>query len=150
MLTLTPDGADFIARWEGFSSTVYRDAAGHPTIGVGHLIQPGETFTRITEGEALDLLMQDARRVASPVDAALLFPVKPYQADAIISLAFNVGGYAVARSTLVRRINENRLLDAAGEFSRWNRAGGRVLRGLVKRRAAETRMFLFADYSGAP
>lgn len=150
MLNLSPEGAAFIAGWEGFRGSMYRDAAGHPTIGFGHLIRPGENWTRISEGDALDLLMQDAEREAAPVDARLLHPLKPYQQDALISIAFNCGGYAIARSTLVRRLNENRLSDAANEFLRWDKAGGQPLRGLAKRRAAEHRLFLFADYSGRP
>lgn len=145
-LKLSASGAEFIARFEGFSATAYRCPAGHPTIGFGHLIRPDESFTRISEGDALDLLMEDAQRNAAPVDARLLCPLKPHQADALISLAFNVGGYAVANSTLLRRINEGRIEEAGDEFLRWNKAGGRVLKGLVHRRAAERRIFLFADY----
>lgn len=150
MLTLTTDGAEFIARWEGFSPVPYRCPAGEVTIGYGHVIRPGESFTRITQGAALDLLISDAVRVTQPVDARLLHPLKPFQADALISLAFNVGGYAVGRSTLVRRLNEGDIAAAADEFLRWNKAAGRVLSGLSKRRAAERNLFLFADYSGAP
>ena len=152
MLNLSNAGAEFISRWEGFSAAPYQDVAGHWTVGYGHLIRPGESFTRIlTQGEALDLLMEDATRNAGPVAARLLYPVAQHQADAIISLAYNVGGYAVANSTLLRLLNASLPdVDVASQFLRWNRAGGRVVRGLVKRRAAERRLFLNADYSGAP
>ena len=151
MLKLTPDGAEFIARWEGFRSRVYRDAVWLPTIGFGHLIRPGEEWTSISEADALDLLMIDATREAAPVAERLLYPLNPYQTDALISLACNCGGYAIARSTLVRFLNAGiSRAQVADEFLRWNRAGGQVVRGLTKRRHAERSLFLFADYSGSP
>lgn len=149
MLRLSTPGAEFIAHFEGFSPVCYRCPAGYETIGFGHRIRPGETLVRVTYGEALDLLMQDADREAAPVDAALKVAVNTHEADAIISLAFNAGGYAIARSTLVKKLNAGDKSGAADEFLRWNKANRKVLGGLVRRRNAERRVFLFADYEQA-
>lgn len=155
--TLTPDGADFIAAWEGFVALPYRCPAGYPTIGYGHVIQPGERWAepgaRIGQAEALDLLMQDAARTAAPVARALAgATLKPFEVDALSSLAFNMGGFAIARSTLVRLLQQG--VRDVDQFLRWVyvREGAKMVRsrGLERRREAERKMFLFADYSGRP
>jgi len=142
VLTLSPEGAAFIARFEGFRATPYRCPAGKLTIGYGHVIQGTETLVEISQGDALSLLQQDATREAAPVARALTVPLTRYQADALISLAFNVGGGAVRKSTLLQRINAGRLTDAADEFLRWNRIGKVESRGLTRRRQAERDLFL--------
>lgn len=145
-LALSRQGAEFIARFEGFRATPYLCPAGHLTIGFGHRIGPTEEFSRLTEGEALDLLLHDAAREAAPVAAALQAQVAQHQADALISLAFNVGGRKIARSTLMRLLASGNALEAAQEFRKWNKAGGRESRGLGLRRAAETRLFTTGEY----
>jgi lysozyme len=145
-LELSDDGAEFIARFEGFSSTKYVCPAGKPSIGYGHVIPPGETLERVTTQEALALLQADATREAEAVRRALTVSLKPHQADALISLAYNCGGRAIARSTLVARLNDGFLNDAAEEFLKWNKIGRVESRGLTRRRIAERTLFLTGDY----
>jgi len=145
-LQLSHEGAAFIARFEGFRADVYRCPAGFPTIGFGHRIQSGESFAQITESAALDLLMQDATLNASRIARALTVPLTQFQADALISIAFNAGGGAIRRSTLLRYLNQGYFADAAEEFLRWTKAGGKTSRGLVPRRTAERELFLTGDY----
>ena len=149
-LSMTEAGVEFLSRQEGFRSRPYLDQAGKPTIGYGHLIRPGETFDAIGEPEALVLLKRDVARVAIPVQTALRVPLKPYQADAVLSLAYNVGGAAVAKSTLMRLLNAGSVIRTADQFTRWNKitVKGRkvVSEGLSARRERERRLFLFADY----
>jgi len=149
-LSMTEAGVEFLSRQEGFRSRPYLDQAGKPTIGYGHLIRPGETFDVINEPKALLLLKLDMERIAKPVQTALRVELKPYQADAVLSLTFNVGGAAVARSTLLRHLNAGNIGAAADQFSRWNKitVNGRkvVSNGLSTRRERERRLFLFADY----
>lgn len=148
-LTLTRVGAAFIAQFEGFKATVYRCPAGKPTIGFGHIIRPGEYFEAVSREQAMVLLQRDADREAAPVARALDVPLTTYQADALISLAFNCGGTAIARSTLVSRLNAGLITDAADEFLRWNKVKGVVVDGLTKRRAIERQLFMTGDY-GVP
>lgn len=145
-LHLSPEGATFIARFEGFKPAVYRCPAGFPTIGYGHKLQSGESFSQITESAALDLLMQDATQEAAPVARALTVPLTQFQADAVISLAFNAGGGSIRRSTLLRYLNQGYFNDAAEQFLRWTKAGGKTSRGLVRRRKAERELFLTGNY----
>jgi lysozyme len=146
-LTLTPEGAAFIAKFEGFRATVYRCPAGKPTIGFGHVIRPGEYFEAVSRPQGMVLLQRDADREAAPVGRALDVPLTTYQQDALISLAFNCGGNAIARSTLVRRLNAGLMSDAAMEFMRWAKVKGVVVRGLAQRREAERKLFLTGEYA---
>ena len=145
-LALSPAGAAFIARFEGFRAVPYRCPAGKLTIGYGHAIQPGEQFSSLTPDEALTLLQQDATREAAPLGRALTVDLLPHEADALISLAFNCGGRTIARSTLVRLLNAGEAQEAAHQFGKWNKAGGRESRGLTLRRAAEQRLFTTGEY----
>lgn len=148
ILTLSPAGAELIGAFEGFRSTVYSCPAGFTTIGYGHRLLPTEDIHRVTEGEALGLLMQDAAREAAPVGRALQVPLEQHQMDALISLAFNCGGGAIARSTLVKLINEDAPRERiVAAWAQWNKAGGRVSRGLIRRRAAELRLFVDGEYA---
>lgn len=147
MLTLSKPGAEFIARFEGFRREQYICLSGHATIGYGHRLLPTEDIHRVTEGEAIDMLMQDAAREAAPVGRALHIPLEQHQMDALISLAFNCGGRAIARSTLVRLLNEEAPQERiVAAWAQWNKAGGRISRGLMQRRAAELRLFLDGEY----
>ena len=147
---LTDAGLDFLCRQEGFRARPYLDQAGKPTIGYGHLIRAGETFDALTEPEAQVLLRIDVARVAAPVRTALRVPLKPHQADAVISLAFNVGGAAITASTLMKLLNGGSFDMAADQFPRWNKitVNGRKVAstGLTARRERERKLFLFADY----
>jgi lysozyme len=149
-LSMTEDGVDFLSRQEGFRSCPYLDQAGKPTIGYGHLIRAGEMFDTIAESEALALLKLDVARIAKPVADAIRVELKPCQADAVLSLAYNVGGAAVANSTLLSLLNAGDIGGAADQFSRWNKitVNGRkvVSKGMSTRRERERRLFLFADY----
>jgi lysozyme len=146
-LQLSPEGAAFIAEFEGFRAKVYRCPAGKPTIGYGHVIQPGEYFEAVTRDQALVLLRRDAEREAAPISRHLKVDLSQNQQDALISLAFNCGGRSIARSTLVDCLNQGRTDDAANEFLRWNKIGRAESRGLTRRRIAERRLFLFGDYA---
>ena len=145
-LHLTPEGAAFIARFEGFRATPYVCPAGKRTVGFGHVILPGEFFTTVTRDQALTMLKTDAALNAAPAGRWLNVPLTPYQADALISLAFNVGGFAVRHSTLLRKINAGLMTDAAKEFLRWDKIGKAQSRGLARRREAEKNLFLTGDY----
>lgn len=150
LLHMTDAGLDFLCRQEGFRSRPYLDSAGKPTIGYGHLIKRGETFDAIPDYQAIALLKTDLARIAALVAEAVKVEPKPYQIDAILSLAYNVGGPTVANSTLLRLFNAGSIGGAADQFLRWNKitVDGRkiVSPGLTARRERERRLFLFADY----
>lgn len=141
-LSLGKNGLELIKNFEGCVLKVYLDAIGLPTIGYGHLIKPGESFTKITQKEAEDLLKSDAQIFVDGVNKLLEVKVTQNQFDALVSIAFNIGLGNLKSSTLLRLINAGDYKGAADQFPRWNKAGGKVLNGLTNRRNAERDLFL--------
>ncbi len=141
-MQLSNNGLKMIKQFEGCSLTVYKDVAGFPTIGVGHLIKPGEKFTTITQAQADDLLRSDARRFEIGVSNLVTVPLTQNQFDALVSFSFNLGLNALTTSTLLKKLNSGDYKGAADEFLKWNRAGGKVVQGITNRRTEERRIFL--------
>ena len=140
-------GIDLIKSFEGFRSAPYRDAVGIPTIGYGMTIYPdGRKVTMadkpITEAEAVAGLRNLLGRYEQAVERYAQIKLCQHQFDALTSLAYNIGNEALRTSTLMRHLNQGDLTSAANQMLRWNRAGGRVLAGLTRRRQAERAMFL--------
>lgn len=141
---------DLIERFEGFSATVYQDAAGLWTIGYGHLVKPGEPYhpygpvKEITREQAAELFERDTAEARACVDGAVTVALTENQRAALVSFVFNVGCGAFRTSTLLAKLNRGDYDGAAAEFGRWKRAGGRVVPGLVARRATEAELFLTA------
>lgn len=136
-------GLELIQHFEGFEAEIYIDAAGYPTIGYGHLIKPGEDFSNgISEAQAAALLAQDVGFAEYAVRRLIHTPLVQSQFDALVSFTFNLGGGALQRSTLRRKVNRAEHTEVPDEFMRWVFAGGRRLRGLMRRRQAEAQLYL--------
>lgn len=141
----SPDGIMLLHHYEGCELTAYPDPAtgGDPwTIGYGNT---GPGITRgmtITQAEA-DVMFSE--RLASEfepgVSAALAPQATQGQFDACVSLAYNIGVAAFRASTLVRKFNAGDIAGAADQFLRWDKAAGKSMRGLRRRRAAERALF---------
>ena len=140
MMQISKAGLDLIKQFEGLYLKAYRCPAGVPTIGYGHTagVAMGQT---ITQQQADDYLRRDVRQFERAVARLVSVPLTQGQFDALVSFAFNLGEGALAQSTLLRLLNAGDYAGAAAQFDRWNKAGGRVLPGLVRRRAAERALF---------
>lgn len=143
---MTETGIQMLQMFEGCRLKPYLDAAGKGTIGWGHLILPGESFDTITREQADDLLLSDITKhehgLLSLINRGETWPS---EIDALVSLVFNIGGSAFKRSTLLRLWNEGApRSEVADQFPRWNKASGKVLKGLTRRRCAEAACFLGA------
>ena len=153
-LQLSAAGAAFIGRFEGFRAQLYDDAAGHCTIGYGHLVhhgpcngsEPAEFVAGITEPRAAQLLQQDASAAAAAINRSVTVPLSQHQFDALVSFVFNVGTGAFGGSTLLRRLNAGEHAAVPTELNKWVNAGGQRLQGLVNRRAAEGALFSNGTY----
>lgn len=127
-------------------------------IGYGHVIRAGEQRRAITAEEAEMLFDWDMHYFDDGLSAMLLRPIAQCQYDALCSFAYNVGldvdddniAEGLGDSTLLRYVNAGDFPSAACEFAKWNKANGKIINGLVKRRAAERAMFEHGDYSGRP
>lgn len=140
VMQISKAGLDLIKQFEGLYLKAYRCPAGVPTIGYGHTagVAMGQT---ITQQQADDYLRRDVRQFERAVARLVRVPLTQGQFDALVSFAFNLGEGALAQSTLLRLLNSGDYAGAAAQFDRWNKAGGRVLPGLVRRRAAERALF---------
>lgn len=145
-MNLSSGGILLLEQLEGKRNSMYIDSAGHPTIGIGHLILPTEGWMNtatLTDDQVYTLLRSDIRRFEIAVANAIKVPLEQEQFDALVILAFNIGTGAFATSTVVQRINakdtQARIVEAWGW---WNKANGQVLQGLVNRRNAEIELFV--------
>lgn len=124
---------------EGYRSEAYIPIKGDvPTIGFGTTegVQLGD---KITPVQALARAVADVGRYEGALRRCVKVPLYQHEYDAYISLSYNIGGGAFCGSTLVRKLNASDYVGACEEILRWNKAGGKVLRGLVIRREAEYR-----------
>jgi lysozyme len=154
MMYISEDAVQMIARHEGLRLRAYRDAVGVWTIGYGHTAMAGAPFPKdgmtITLSEAVAILRRDIAAVEQQVLSLVTVPISINHLGALVSFAFNVGtdvdadtkAEGLGDSTLLRHVNAGRFDAAAAEFSKWVKADGRTLPGLVKRREEERQLFL--------
>ena len=134
-----------LERWEGLRLKAYRDVGGIWTIGYGHTgpdVYAGKT---ITVEQAADLALVDIEEASDAVNRGVKVPITQNQFDALVSLTYNIGVGAFARSTCLRRLNQRDFDGAAEALTWWNKVKGRVVDGLVNRRNAEKELFLTPD-----
>jgi lysozyme len=141
------DAVSLGEEFEGFSAKPYRDPAGVWTIGYGSTHdQLGHPITAhtpaITKVIAEGLMRRDLTKAAIEVSADVHVPMTKEERAALIDFVYNVGIGAFKASTLLRKLNAGDYHGAADEFARWDQAGGHVLAGLIRRRAAERAEFL--------
>jgi len=142
MRHITEDGLRLIRRFEGFSALPYVCPGGYLTVGYGHVVKNPDAFRQpITEDEATQILAVDIQAAEKAVLRLITVPLTNGQFDALVSFTFNLGAGALQRSTLRRKVNREEHADVPGELMKWVWAGGRKLKGLVKRRAAEVEIY---------
>lgn len=121
--------------WEGVSLTPYTDIVGVQTVCYG---ETNVAMRKYTMAECDELLQSDLGRRLAELGKCIHMPLRENEFAAILSLAYNVGTSAVCKSTLVRKVNAGAApAEFCPELLRWNRAGGREVRGLTNRRKAE-------------
>lgn len=144
-MKLDADGIQHIKRWEGVRYDVYKDVAGYPTVGVGHLIRPEDNLKlgdTITDARVDELLRADVAVAEKAINDRVKVPLTQNQFNALVSFVFNVGVGAFAQSGLLRALNAGNYEGAAKQFMKWVFAGGRIVKGLENRRSAEKELFL--------
>jgi lysozyme len=146
-MRLSDAGLEAIKAREGVVLNMYRDSAHLPTIGVGHLLTRDELYSGklldddwrdgISAETADELLRHDAETAQAAVGTSVHVPLTQYQYDTLVSLAFNIGGTAFRKSTLVRLLNTGDYLAVPGQLRRWVFSAGVRDPILVKRREGE-------------
>jgi len=136
-------GLDLIKEFEGLYLQAYRCPAGVLTIGYGHTSVAGEPKVvagmKITKQEAEDILRRDLAAVEADVGRLVKVPLTQNQFDALVSFQFNTGG--LGRSSALKRLNAGNYADVPAALLLWNKAAGKVLAGLTRRRKAEAALF---------
>lgn len=139
-------GIALIKQFEGCKLTAYQDSVGVWTIGYGWTkpvdgkpIRAGMTIKQET---AERLLKTGLVTYESDVSRLVKVGLTQGQFDALVSFTYNLGARSLSTSTLLRKLNAGDYAGAADEFLRWNKAGGKVLNGLTRRREAERALFL--------
>ncbi|HHI82583.1 MAG TPA: lysozyme [Rhizobiales bacterium] len=138
-------GIDLIKRYEGFRRQAYRDAVGVWTIGYGHTSRAGAPKVtaklKITRAEGEEILKRDVAKFAAEIAPLINVPLSDDQFSALVSFAYNTGPAAFASSSVLRMVNAGRFDAVPNRLSLWVKAGGKTLKGLVRRRAAEAALF---------
>lgn len=139
-------GIALIKEFEGCKLTAYQDSVGVWTIGYGWTqpvdgkpIRAGMTIKQET---AERLLKTGLVSYESDVSRLVKVSLTQWQFDALVSFTYNLGARSLSTSTLLRKLNAGDYAGAADEFLRWNKAGGKILNGLTRRREAERALFL--------
>jgi lysozyme len=135
------------ASWKSFRPTPYRDSAGIWTIGIGNAMPNGITIQSLTLDQGKAQLAQDVLPVTNAINANVVVALSQFQFDALAIFIYNVGLCAFRSSTLLRKLNAGDYAGAAAQFAAWNKAGGVVSPGLVRRRAAECSLFQCGQYT---
>ncbi|HCR2108535.1 TPA: lysozyme [Enterobacter asburiae] len=146
MMQTSEKGIALIKQFEGCKLTAYQDSVGVWTIGYGWTqpvddkpIRAGMTIKQETADR---LLKTGLVSYESDVSRLVKVGLTQGQFDALVSFTYNLGARSLSTSTLLRKLNAGDYAGAADEFLRWNKAGGKVLNGLTRRREAERALFL--------
>lgn len=145
-MKLNEAGIDLIKSFESLRLNAYPDpgTGGEPiTIGYGHTggISLGDTYT---EDEAIQYLQDDLSKFIQGVTDLLTIELSDNQFSSLVSFAFNCGLHNLSSSTLLREINANNFNNITKNFQMWDKANGKVMNGLLRRRTAEANLFLLA------
>ncbi len=141
-MAVPAQAVELVKKFEGCKLKAYLCPAKVWTCGYGATGADVGRGTVWEQADADQRLADDLRKFAIAVDHMVRVRVTEGQRAALISLAFNVGSVALKESTLLKLLNAGDYHGAGDQFARWNKGGGRVLTGLVSRRAAEQELFM--------
>ena len=146
-MRLGSKGLELIKSFEGFYSKPYLDPIGIPTIGYGATYYPNKKKVTmkdkpLTEKEASDLLKEMMVTYENDVKRLVKRELNQNQFNALVSFTYNLGSANLGKSTLLKKVNANPCdKTIKDEFLKWNKAGGKVLNGLTRRRNAEAELY---------
>ena len=139
-MNISKTGIDLIKHFEGCETTAYKCPAGVWTIGYGHIKGVKEGM-QITEGQAEEMLVEELVEYEGYINDMVSVSLSQCQFDAMVSWVYNLGGGNLKASTLLKVLNAGDYDGVPAQMMRWNKAGGKVLEGLTRRRQAEADMF---------
>jgi len=134
-------GIELIKHFEGCELEAYKCPAGVWTIGYGHIKGVKEGMT-ITELQAEEMLKSELNEYEGYINNLVTVELNQNQFDAMVSWVYNLGGGNLKASTLLKVLNSGEYDGVPAQMMRWNKAGGKVLEGLTRRRQAEADLFV--------
>ena len=139
-MNTSQEGLDLIKKFEGCELTAYQDSVDVWTIGFGHTkgVEEGD---EITQDEAEEMLASELDEYEGYINDMVECDLEQCQFDALVAWVYNLGPTNLKSSTMLKRLNSNDLDDVPNQIKRWDKAGGKVLAGLVRRREAESLLF---------
>ncbi|HEX3661022.1 MAG TPA: lysozyme [Acidobacteriaceae bacterium] len=140
-LTYGGKGLTLTEQFEGCRLTAYQDQVRVWTIGYGHTGPEVCAGMTVTLDEAQALLAKDVSNAAAFVNRIVMVELNQEEFDALVDFVFNLGAGSFENSTLLRMLNAGEFTAAAAQFAVWDRAGGAIVAGLLRRRQAETALF---------
>tara|TARA_Y100000385_G_C13097764_1_gene642475 strand:- start:3075 stop:3533 length:459 start_codon:yes stop_codon:yes gene_type:complete len=140
LVQISEEGISLIKKFEGCRLKSYLCSAGVLTIGYGHTREVLEG-AQITQGEADEMLWEDIKSFEGYVNDLVFVTLEQCQFDALVCWTFNLGATNLAESTMLKKLNALEYAEVPYQMRRWNRAKGKVLDGLVRRREAESLLF---------
>ena len=152
---ISQKGIDFLKNYETLKLHMYNDSAGHATIGYGHLIHYGpisnesseKSFKNgLTKKEAENLLKSDLKKYENAVNKHVNVPLCQQEYDALVIFCFNIGIGAFKKSSALKVLNQHKYKFVGNKMKLYNKAGGKVSKGLKNRRAEEVEIFNKGDY----
>ena len=144
-MKISQEGIDLIKHFEGCELESYRCSANVLTIGCGTTKNVVEGM-KISQHQAEELLMKDLEEFEEYVEDLIDVPLEQNQFDALVAWTYNLGPTNLKTSTLRKVLNKGAYDDVAEQIKRWNKANGKVLKGLVRRRNAEAELFNGNDW----
>ena len=134
------EGKALIKKFEGCKLEAYQCSANVWTIGYGHTAGVSEGDV-CTQEDADRMLAEDLEEFEGYVREAVDVPLEQHSFDALVAWTYNLGPGSLQSSTMLKRLNESNFDEVPNEMRRWNKSGGQVLDGLVRRREAEALLF---------
>jgi len=140
LMNISEEGLSLIKKFEGCELKAYRCAANVLTIGYGTTKGVTEDM-EITKEEAESILKEEMHEYEGYINNMVKVPLEQNQFDAMVSWVFNLGSTNLSSSTLLKKLNNSEYDEVPSQIKRWNKAGGKVLDGLIRRREAEALLF---------
>tara|TARA_Y100000361_G_scaffold95350_1_gene85304 strand:+ start:944 stop:1387 length:444 start_codon:yes stop_codon:yes gene_type:complete len=144
-LKTSAEGLSLIKKFEGCELYAYQCSAGVWTIGYGHTkdVEPG---MQITKEDAEEMLVEELHEYESYINDFVTAPLSQNQFDALVSWVYNLGPANLKSSTMLKVLNAGDYDEVPAQMKRWNKAGGKRLEGLIRRREAESLLFLGKEW----
>lgn len=139
-MNTSAEGIALIKKFEGCELKAYQCSAGVWTIGYGHTkdVEEGDT---ISKDQAEEMLVEELHEYENYVNEYVNVALSQNQFDALVSWVYNLGPANLKSSTMLKVLNDGKYEDVPYQMKRWNKAGGKVLDGLVRRREAEALLY---------